>query len=154
MRRYSGLLYWVILSVAVASSSCDNHNILMDKFRYKELNGLEVNFQEGDDGMEIYNLKIEKVNNRFVAKEVNTDNYSNLVPHFQVNDSLSESDIQVLRRFLNNALTLSNSCEAKTSYKSEIRIKFQDQLFQSEYDCPWKGFGYHSVRQKLFSIDY
>lgn len=108
-------------------------------------------YVEGDDGLQIYTLKVSSHLNNFYAEEIKTDNYS--VPKtFDTSKlvMLSEAQIVKTRQFLIRAAGLPKKCDQKSSVTQILHIFFSDGEIKTEGNCAWNDAYYFELRKTLF----
>jgi hypothetical protein len=110
-----------------------------------------VVYMEGDDGLQVYTLKVSSHSNNFFAEEIKTDNYS--VPKtFDTSkiSILSEAQILKARQFLIKAAALPEKCDQTTSVTQKLNIFFSSGEIKIEGNCAWSDAYYFELRKYLF----
>jgi hypothetical protein len=126
----------------------------LDKILAEEkLVPVEIRYEVGDDGHDIFRLRVKRIGNRFFAEEIQTDNFSwPQKAAYLKNDSLTETQINNLRAYLLTASTIPDKCDEIAAVTQLTRITYSKGEISSDGACDWKGIGYYELRKSLFNI--
>ncbi len=120
----------------------------------KKLIPVEIRYEVGDDGHDIFRLTVKQTGNRFYAEETQTDNFSwPQKAAYLKNDSLTEAQINDLRAYLLIASAIPSKCDEIDAVTQLTRVTYSTGEISSDGACDWKGNGYFELRKSLFNIE-
>lgn len=119
----------------------------------KKLVPVEIRYEVGDDGHDIFRLIVKQTGNRFYAEETQTDNFSwPQKTAYLKNDSLTEAQINDLRIYLLTASMIPGKCDEVASVTQLTRIIYSKGEIFSDGACDWKDKDYFELRNSLFNL--